>query len=51
MLMDALESMLSQHKRLFTFDLPPPPAINPSRPGVSQWLAEFDQVLDGLALR
>ncbi len=35
MMMDALESMLSQHKRQFTFDLPPPPAINPSRPGLT----------------
>jgi len=35
MLMDALESMLSQHKRLFTFDLSPPPAINPSHPGLT----------------
>ncbi|WP_263226217.1 hypothetical protein [Pseudomonas alabamensis] len=25
--------------------------IDPTRPGLSQWLAEFDQVLDGLALR
>lgn len=51
MMMGALESMFSQHRRLFTFDLPPPHAINLSRPGLSQWLAEFDQVLDGLALR
>ncbi|MFJ4065648.1 hypothetical protein ACIPW4_10155 [Pseudomonas sp. NPDC089996] len=26
-------------------------AIDPSKPGLSQWLAEFDRMLDGLALR
>ena len=32
MMMDALESMLSQYKRLFIFDLPPPACDQPKPP-------------------